>query len=155
MNDSAGARLRQRSSMRSVHVSVQEPNWASRRLHAGCRSGGTMTSPELIPEVGSTPGFGRRALLHLLHSCVQLYGRTALVTHDPKEKFTVLTWCAMHPQKHRGRVSISLPLYATSDVDAPGTGLHWIFSPRQRRDSWLSSPFSHQKLHRAIQSARA
>src|SRR5215471_7202548 len=38
--------------------SVQEPNWASRRLHAGCRSGGTMTSPELIPEVGSTPGFG-------------------------------------------------------------------------------------------------
>jgi len=38
--------------------SVQEPDWASRRLHAGCRSGSIMTSPELIPEVGSTPGFG-------------------------------------------------------------------------------------------------
>jgi hypothetical protein len=38
--------------------SVQEPNCASRRLHAGCRSGGIMTPPKLIPEVGSTPGFG-------------------------------------------------------------------------------------------------
>src|SRR5262245_20301516 len=37
--------------------SMQEPDWASRRLHAGCRSGRIMTSPELIPEVGSTPGF--------------------------------------------------------------------------------------------------
>src|SRR5262245_561607 len=26
--------------------------------HAGCRSGSIMPSPELIPEVGSTPGFG-------------------------------------------------------------------------------------------------
>src|SRR5215472_6204421 len=27
----------------------------------------------------------RRALLHLLHSCAQLYGPTALVTHDPQQ----------------------------------------------------------------------
>ena len=38
--------------------SVPEPDRASRRLHAGCRSGRIMTSPKLIPEVGSTPGFG-------------------------------------------------------------------------------------------------
>ena len=37
--------------------SVQEPGRASRRLHAGCRSGSLRTSPELIPEEGSAPGF--------------------------------------------------------------------------------------------------
>jgi len=37
--------------------SVQEPDWVSRRLYAGCRSVGLRTSPELIPEDGSTPGF--------------------------------------------------------------------------------------------------
>ena len=36
--------------------SVQEPGRASRRLHAGCRSGGLRASPELIPEEGSPPG---------------------------------------------------------------------------------------------------
>src|SRR5262245_34503018 len=29
----------------------------------------------------------RRALLHLLHSCAQLYGPTALVTHDPQQTY--------------------------------------------------------------------
>ena len=37
--------------------SVPEPGRASRRLHAGCRSGRIRTSPELIPEEGSPPGF--------------------------------------------------------------------------------------------------
>src|ERR1700726_3321292 len=37
--------------------SVQEPDWASRRLHAGCRSVGIRISTELIPEDGSPPGF--------------------------------------------------------------------------------------------------
>src|SRR5215471_17669055 len=37
--------------------SVQEPGRASRRLHAGCRSGSLRASPELIPEEGSPPGF--------------------------------------------------------------------------------------------------
>ena len=37
--------------------SVPEPGRASRRLHAGCRLGSIRTSPKLIPEVGSTPGF--------------------------------------------------------------------------------------------------
>src|SRR5712672_480933 len=36
--------------------SIQEPGRASRRLHAGCRSGSIRTSPELIPKVGPTPG---------------------------------------------------------------------------------------------------
>ena len=38
--------------------SIQEPGWASRRLHAGCHSGRLQGSPELIPEAGSAPGFG-------------------------------------------------------------------------------------------------
>src|SRR5262249_5096845 len=38
--------------------SVREPDCASRRLHAGCRLGSLRTSPKLIPEDGSTPGFG-------------------------------------------------------------------------------------------------
>ena len=33
--------------------SIRKPGRASRRLHAGCRSGGIRTSPELIPEEGS------------------------------------------------------------------------------------------------------
>src|SRR5450830_275921 len=37
--------------------SIQEPGWASRRLHAGYRSGKLQGSPELIPEDGSAPGF--------------------------------------------------------------------------------------------------
>jgi hypothetical protein len=37
--------------------SVQEPGGASRRLHAGCRSGRLQGSPELIPEEGARPGF--------------------------------------------------------------------------------------------------
>jgi len=37
--------------------SVQEPGWASRRLHAGCRLGRLRASPRLIPEEGSPPGF--------------------------------------------------------------------------------------------------
>ena len=37
--------------------SVPEPGRASRRLHAGCRSDSIRTSPELIPEDGSAPGF--------------------------------------------------------------------------------------------------
>ena len=37
--------------------SVPEPDRASRCLHAGCRSVGIRTSPELIPKVGSTLGF--------------------------------------------------------------------------------------------------
>jgi hypothetical protein len=37
--------------------SAQEPGRASRRLHAGCRSGSLRTSPELIPEDGSASGF--------------------------------------------------------------------------------------------------
>ena len=37
--------------------SIQEPGWASRRLHAGYRSGRLQGSPELIPEDGSAPGF--------------------------------------------------------------------------------------------------
>src|SRR5579872_2900269 len=37
--------------------SIRKPGRASRRLHAGCRSGGIRTSPELIPEEGSPPGF--------------------------------------------------------------------------------------------------
>jgi hypothetical protein len=36
--------------------SAREPSRGSRRLHAGCRSGGLMPSPELFPEDGSTPG---------------------------------------------------------------------------------------------------
>ena len=37
--------------------SVRKPGRASRRLHAGCRSGSIRASPELIPEEGSPPGF--------------------------------------------------------------------------------------------------
>src|SRR5947208_11304812 len=37
--------------------SVQEPDWASRRLHAGCRLGSLSASPKLVPEDGSAPGF--------------------------------------------------------------------------------------------------
>src|SRR4029077_11727915 len=37
--------------------SVQEPGGASRRLHAGCRSGRIRTSPELIPREGLPHGF--------------------------------------------------------------------------------------------------
>src|SRR6202023_3433750 len=37
--------------------SAQEPDWASRRLHAGCRSAGLSASPKLVPEDGSAPGF--------------------------------------------------------------------------------------------------
>src|ERR1035437_6045620 len=37
--------------------SIRKPGRASRRLHAGCRSGRIRTSPELIPEEGSAPGF--------------------------------------------------------------------------------------------------
>ena len=37
--------------------SIQEPDRASRCLHAGCRSVGIRTSTELIPEEGSPPGF--------------------------------------------------------------------------------------------------
>jgi len=37
--------------------SIQEPGWASRRLHAGCRLGSLSASPKLIPEEGSAPGF--------------------------------------------------------------------------------------------------
>jgi hypothetical protein len=36
--------------------SARKPSRGSRRLHAGCRSGGLMPSPELFPEDGSTPG---------------------------------------------------------------------------------------------------
>ena len=36
--------------------SVRKPGRASRRLHAGCRSGSIRASPELIPEEGSPPG---------------------------------------------------------------------------------------------------
>jgi len=36
--------------------SVQEPDWASRRLHARCCLGSLRTSPKLIPEEGSPPG---------------------------------------------------------------------------------------------------
>src|SRR5215468_4903567 len=36
----------------------------------------------------------RRALLHLLHSCAQLYGPTALVTHDPLQTCATPTDCA-------------------------------------------------------------
>src|SRR6516162_8127715 len=35
--------------------SVRKPGRASRRLHAGCRSGRIRASPELIPEEGSPP----------------------------------------------------------------------------------------------------
>ncbi len=35
--------------------SIEEPGRASRRLHAGCRSGSLRASPELIPEDGSPP----------------------------------------------------------------------------------------------------
>ena len=38
--------------------SIRQPDRASRRLHAGCRSVGLRTSSELIPEEGSPPGFG-------------------------------------------------------------------------------------------------
>src|SRR6202023_2773095 len=38
--------------------SVPEPDWASRRLHAGCRLGSLSASPKLIPGDGSAPGFG-------------------------------------------------------------------------------------------------
>src|SRR5262245_33576156 len=37
--------------------SIRKPGRASRRLHAGCRSGRIRVSPELIPEEGSPPGF--------------------------------------------------------------------------------------------------
>ena len=36
--------------------SVRKPGRASRRLHAGCRSGSIRASPELIPVEGSPPG---------------------------------------------------------------------------------------------------
>ena len=36
--------------------SIRKPGRASRRLHAGCRSGSIRASPELIPEDGSPPG---------------------------------------------------------------------------------------------------
>src|ERR1700730_5984869 len=36
--------------------SARKPSRGSRRLYAGCRSGGLMLSPELIPGDGSTPG---------------------------------------------------------------------------------------------------
>src|SRR3984893_13796670 len=35
--------------------SIQEPDWASRRLQAGCRLGSLSASPKLIPEDGSAP----------------------------------------------------------------------------------------------------
>src|SRR5215470_14168194 len=37
--------------------SIQEPDRASRCLHAGCRSVSIRTSSELVPEDGSAPGF--------------------------------------------------------------------------------------------------
>ena len=37
--------------------SIRKPGRASRRLHAGCRSGSLRASPELIPEEGSPPQF--------------------------------------------------------------------------------------------------
>jgi hypothetical protein len=37
--------------------SVRQPDRASRCLHAGCRLGSLRTSPKLIPEDGSPPGF--------------------------------------------------------------------------------------------------
>jgi hypothetical protein len=36
--------------------SIRKPGRASRRLHAGCRSGSLRASPEPIPEDGSSPG---------------------------------------------------------------------------------------------------
>ena len=36
--------------------SIRKPGRASRRLHAGCRSGSIRASPELIPKEGSPPG---------------------------------------------------------------------------------------------------
>src|SRR6516164_3083493 len=36
--------------------SIRKPGRASRRLHAGCRSGSIRASPELFPEEGSPPG---------------------------------------------------------------------------------------------------
>src|SRR5262245_57324443 len=38
-----------------------------RRLHAGCRSGGIIPSPELIPQVGSTRVFTSPNLISTLH----------------------------------------------------------------------------------------
>ena len=37
--------------------SIQEPDPASRRRHAGCRSGSLQETPELIPGEGRAPGF--------------------------------------------------------------------------------------------------
>jgi hypothetical protein len=37
--------------------SVRKPDRESRHLHAGCRLGRIRTSPKLIPEEGSAPGF--------------------------------------------------------------------------------------------------
>jgi hypothetical protein len=54
--------------------SIQEPGRASRRLHAGCRSGRIRTSPELIPEEGA-PRF-RHRLIRFRHfiggSCARI-----------------------------------------------------------------------------------
>src|SRR6201993_5136900 len=45
-----------RVTKRRFSRSVRKPGRASRRLHAGCRSGSIRASPELIPEEGSPPG---------------------------------------------------------------------------------------------------
>ena len=45
------------TSERQVLTFLTKPDPASRRLHAGCRSGSLQDAPELIPEDGSAPGF--------------------------------------------------------------------------------------------------
>src|ERR1700704_3267294 len=55
--------------------SIQEPGRASRRLHAGCRSGRLQGSPELIPEEGSPPVLTSSNPLSTLHrrfACARL-----------------------------------------------------------------------------------
>src|SRR5215472_16320827 len=60
--------------------SIRKPGRASRRLHAGCRSGSIRASPELIPEEGSPPGsrFWHR-LIRFRHFCS---GSLALASLD-------------------------------------------------------------------------
>ena len=114
--------------------SVQEPGRASRRLHAGCRSGRLRASPELVPQEGSPPGFdiaypetrtahsGRRAeadvVSHFLDAVGELGGDPGFVAFDKKIGAKVLVECAI-PQhvvggsQRRGRHPVDAKTEAT------------------------------------------
>ena len=66
--------------------SVPKPGRASRRLHAGCRSGSIRTSSELIPEAVPTPGTSSKKFRHFAD------GSLSLASLDPPAGIMVPTF---------------------------------------------------------------